>query len=111
MANSKNQKEEQTFTSYDELPYESYSFAYTRPEHLRTIGILFGMSPPAIETARILELGGASGGNVINFAAAYPKSYTLSVDLSKVEIEQGQKRVKDLKLKNIELKAMSIADL
>lgn len=111
MPNSKSQKQDQTFTSYDELPYESYSFAYTRPEHLRTIGVLFGMNPPEIETARVLELGGASGGNVINFAATYPKSYTLSVDLSKVEIEQGQKRVKDLKLKNIELKAMSIADL
>jgi methyltransferase-like protein/2-polyprenyl-3-methyl-5-hydroxy-6-metoxy-1,4-benzoquinol methylase len=98
-------------TSYDELPYESYPFAHTRPEHLRTIGLLFGMNPPKIEKARILELGSASGGNLINFASTYPNSYSLGVDLSKVEIDHGIKRIKDLGLNNIELKAMSITDL
>lgn len=96
---------------YDEIPYESYPFFYTRPEHLHTIGTLFGMVPPNIETARILELGCAAGSNIINFAETYPKSYTLGVDLSKVEIEHGVQKVKELALKNIELKHLSIIDI
>lgn len=100
-----------SLASYDDFPYESYSFAHSRPEHIRTVGLLFGMKPPAIETARVLELGCASGGNIINFATIYPKSYTLGVDLSKVEVDQGIKRINDLGLKNIELKHMSITDI
>jgi len=101
----------QTETSYDEFPYESYPFAYTRPEHLMTIGKLFGMNPTPMENARILELGSAAGGNIMNFASSYPKSYSLGVDLSKIEIDHGNKVVKELGLKNIELKNISITDL
>ena len=97
--------------SYDELPYESYPYFYTRPEHLHTIGTLFGMNPPNIETARVLELASAAGSNIINFAETYPKSYTLGVDLSKVEIDHGVQKIKDLALKNIELKHLSITDI
>ena len=97
--------------SYDEFPYESYPFPHTRPEYLRTIGVLFGMTPPALKTARVLELGCSNGGNIINFAETYPKSYSLGVDLSKTEIEHGHKLIQKLGLKNIELKHMSITDL
>ena len=50
--------------SYDEVPYVSYPYAATSPYHLHTISTLFGMNPPKIETARILELGCAAGGNL-----------------------------------------------
>jgi len=97
--------------SYDNYPYESYPFPHARPDYIRSIGMVFGMQPPAIETARILELGCAAGGNIINLAESYPKSYTLGIDLSKVEIEHGQKVIKELGLKNIELKHQSITEL
>lgn len=96
---------------YDQIPYASYPFEYNRPENLRTIGVLFGMNPPKLEAARVLELGSAEGGNLIRFAETYPKSYTLGVDLSGVEIARGQEHIKELGLKNIELKNMSITDL
>lgn len=97
--------------TYDDIPYPSYPFPYTRPEHLRTIGQLFGMTPPAIETARVLDIGCAEGGNMVNFAETYPKSYSLGVDLSKVQIDNGNTIIKALGFTNIELKAMSITDL
>ncbi|RYE06548.1 MAG: methyltransferase domain-containing protein [Rickettsiaceae bacterium] len=108
---SVNNSAETTFNSYDDFPYTSYPFAQTRPEYLRTIGKLFGLNPPAIETARILELGCAAGGNIISFAESYPDSYTLGVDLSEVQIKQGIELVNKLSLKNIELKNLSITDL
>ena len=66
-------------------------------------GMLFGMNPTKLENARVLELGCATGNNLIPIAAQYPKSECVGVDLSKVQIEQGQEIVKDLGLKNIKL--------
>ena len=97
--------------SYDNHPYDSYPLPHARPEPIRAIGTLFGMQPPPLETARILELGCAAGGNIINFAESFPKSYTLGIDLSKVQIEHGQKMIKELGLKNIELKHQSITEI
>ena len=111
MAKTKSKKMEAKEQGYDEVPYHGYPFDYNRPENLRTIGSLFGMTPPPLETARILELGCSDGGNLFRFAETYPKSFTLGVDLSKVEIGHGKKVLDQLKLKNVELKAMSITDL
>lgn len=96
---------------YDEIPYESYPCAQSSPEKLATIGRLFGMNPPKIETARVLELGSAAGGNLIPHAVNYPKGYYVGVDLSKVQVEDGQQHIKAMGLKNIELKHCSITDV
>ncbi len=96
---------------YDELPYQSFPYAYTKPSHLKTISLLFGMNAPEIETARVLELGCAEGGNLIPHAARYPKAKFVGVDLSKIQIDAGNVHVKSLGLKNIELKNCSITDI
>lgn len=108
---TKNTKPEIKEQGYDEMPYHGYPFEYNRPENLKTVAALFGVDAPKLETARILELGSSDGRNLFRFAETYPKSYTLGVDLSKVEIENGQKVLDKLKLKNLDLKAMSITDL
>lgn len=98
-------------TPYDETPYDSYPYAQSSPEKLATIGTLFGMNPPNIETARVLELGSAEGGNIIPHAVHYPKGYYVGVDLSKKQIDSGLEIIKSLGLKNIELKHCSITDI
>lgn len=97
--------------TYDETPYQSYPYAQSSPEKLATLGTLFGMNPPKIETARVLELGCAEGGNIIPHAVHYPKGEYIGVDLSKVQIDAGKKHIKELGLKNIELKHCSITDI
>lgn len=97
--------------SYDKLPYTSYPFEICSPELIRSRGILFGMNPPELKTARILELGCSDGGNMMRFAETYPQSYSLGIDLSEAQIEHGKQKINQLNLKNIELKAMSITDL
>jgi hypothetical protein len=54
-------------TSYDEVPYESYPFAQTHPDRLATVATLLGMQPAPVEQCRVLELGCASGGNLLRF--------------------------------------------
>ena len=71
-------------TSYDEVPYESFPFPQTHPDHLATLGRLFAIQPPPLERCRVLELGCASGGNLIPMAVAMPQAEFFGVDLSAI---------------------------
>ncbi|HJK86617.1 MAG TPA: methyltransferase regulatory domain-containing protein [Candidatus Megaira endosymbiont of Nemacystus decipiens] len=97
--------------SYESEPYESYPYHYTSPEKLASLALLFGMNPPKISSAKVLELGCASGGNIIPHALNHPKGKYVGVDLSEKQISEGVEHIKKLGLKNIELKAMSISDI
>ncbi|ABV73922.1 seryl-tRNA synthetase [Rickettsia canadensis str. McKiel] len=97
--------------TYDEVPYESYPYALTNPYHLSTLATLFGVNTPEVENSRILELGCAAGGNLIPHAVLYPKAHFVGVDLSKVQIDEAKKNVKELGLKNIEFYHCSITDI
>lgn len=98
-------------TSYDDFPYPSMPLPNTRPEHLRTIGKIFGMTPPPLEEARILELGCSSGENLFHFALNFPKAKLVGIDLSKTQIENGKKKLLELGLKNLELLNISINEI
>lgn len=48
--------------SYDDVPYQIYSFPQTHPDRLAVIGKLFGMTTAPVDKCRVLELGCAQGG-------------------------------------------------
>ncbi len=97
--------------SYDEVPYESHPYAQTHPSRLFTVATLFGLKPPPIEKCRVLELGCASGGNIIPMAERFPNAWFVGVDLSARQISDGEKVVHTLGLKNISLRHASIVDV
>ena len=84
---------EQVRSQYDQVPYTSHPFSQTAPEHLVAVAHLFGLKTPDVATSRVLELGCSSGGNLIPLAARHPGSKVLGLDLSGVQISQGQQRV------------------
>lgn len=96
---------------YNAVPYESHPFPQSAVEHLEAIAFVFGLDAPAARTARVLELGCAAGGNLIPFAARHPLSRCMGVDLSSVQIDQGQQAIARMGLGNIELRAMNLADI
>jgi methyltransferase-like protein/cyclopropane fatty-acyl-phospholipid synthase-like methyltransferase len=98
-------------TSYDEVPYSSHPYAHTHPYRMSVLGVLFGMQPASPDRCRVLELGCAGGGNLIPMAATLPESRFVGIDLSSVQIADGQRTVDALGLKNIELKHLSITDV
>jgi methyltransferase-like protein/2-polyprenyl-3-methyl-5-hydroxy-6-metoxy-1,4-benzoquinol methylase len=98
-------------TTYDEVPYLSYPYAQSHPNRLAVIATLFGMQPANVEKCRVLELGCASGGNIIPMAVEFPGSSFIGVDLSSRQIEDGAQTIKALGLENIELRAASITDV
>lgn len=97
---------------YDKLPYESYSFPYSHPARLSAVARLFGLNPPENKKFRVLELGSASGGNIIPLAMYYPEIEVVGVDYSAVQVEQGQKLIQALNLNDrVQLICQSITDI
>ena len=97
--------------TYDQVPYTSRPFPQSQPQRIAALGRLFGLTPTDIANARVLELGCASGGNLIPLAASLPEAKFTGVDLSSVQIGEGHARIARLGLKNIRLATMSIADI
>lgn len=96
--------------SYDDLPYFSKSFSKTQAGLQAAILQMIGHESPAIETARVLEIGCSFGGNIIPFALAYPKAKVVGVDLSEVQIQKGKEVIERIGLSNIELLHKNILD-
>jgi len=69
---------------YDAAPYDSHAFPQSAPGQLAAIAHLFGLDTPEVSTARVLEIGCASGGNLIPFAAQHPQARAVGIDLSPV---------------------------
>ncbi len=97
--------------NYDDYPYYSFPYEHSAPEHLAAVAHVFGLSAPDPRGARVLELGCAAGGNLIPFAVRNPDARAVGVDLSGVQVQEGRKRVKRLKLKNVELRQQDLMTL
>lgn len=93
---------------YDDYPYDSHPFPVSHPDRLAVLATLFGMQPADPQKCRVLELGCATGGNLIPMAMQLPKSQFFGVDLSSKQVEQGNQLVKELKLKNIKIEHKDI---
>ncbi|OFJ52929.1 methyltransferase regulatory domain-containing protein [Mycolicibacterium grossiae] len=96
---------------YDTTPYTSDAFPQSAPGRLAAIAHVFGLDTPDLATARVLEIGCASAGNLIPFAAMYPRARVVGVDLSEVQIAHGRARAAALGVENLELIAADLAQL
>jgi methyltransferase-like protein/SAM-dependent methyltransferase len=89
--------------SYDAMPYVREAFAQTHPARIGAIATLFGMDPAPIEACRVLEIGCASGDNLMPMAVAHPGSQFVGIDLSKRQVEIGLEDASKLAIDNLEL--------
>lgn len=89
--------------SYDEVPYQSLPFPETDLDHLRMVAHVFGLSAPPVTQARVLEIGCASGGNLIPMAVRYPQARFAGLDVSLKQVELARKRVAELGLTNVDI--------
>jgi len=93
---------------YDEVPYPSYPYVQSHPDRLATVATLLGLSPAPVNNCRVLEVGCASGGNIIPMGCALPQSKFVGIDYSARQIEQGQKTVAAMGLENVTLRHLDI---
>lgn len=95
-------------TSYDRIPYKSHPFPQSHPDRLATIATLFGLKPASVERCRVLELGCASGGNLLPMADQFPESHFLGIDASSRQVEDGNEFLSRAGLTNVELRCQDI---
>lgn len=97
--------------SYEAFPYNSKPIAVTEIGSMAALALLYGVTTAPPDCARVLELGCASGGNLIPMAYRYPGSRFTGIDLAPGQIAAGQREIAALGLENITLDVMSIADI
>jgi len=101
----------ETHNRYDEVPYPDLCYTQTHPGLLAMLGQLLGMSPAPAENCRVLEIGCASGGNLLAMAAVLPNSTFVGIDYSAVQIEAAQKAAQGSGLSNITFQQMDILNI
>jgi SAM-dependent methyltransferase/DUF971 family protein len=77
-------------SSYDQLPYETRARRKTHPDTLATLATVFGLEPPDVSTARVLELGCGTGENLLAIASALPRATCVGVDFSAPQIAHAE---------------------
>ncbi len=102
--------EPESLNSYDEVPYPSFPYSQSHPDHLATIATLLGLTPP-MRPYRVLELGCAAGGNLVPMSIDKPDCEFVGVDYSAKQIAGGLEVVEVLKIDNLRLHASSILDI
>lgn len=96
---------------YDEVPYPNYAYSYTHPDALATLATLLSLTPTPVDRCRVLELGCASGGNLIPMAHTLPDSEFIGLDYSGQQIAAGRAAISALDLCNVTLKQLDIRNI
>jgi SAM-dependent methyltransferase len=76
--------------TYDQQPYSQFTWEFTHPGRLAATARLRGLDPPSVATARVLELGCASGTNLLPMAEQLPGASFVGLDRSAVQVAQGR---------------------
>jgi predicted O-methyltransferase YrrM len=96
---------------YDAVTYPSGTFLQTHPNRLAVLARMHGLSAPEVETARVLEIGGGDGLNVIAMAAAWPRATFVNIDLAENTIARGTAMIERAGLTNVHCIVGDILDL
>ncbi len=103
--------EHDALLSYNSLPFEGRAHRETHPARLGAAVRLYGVRPPPIETARVLDLGCGSGDNLIGMASSLPNATFVGIDVSDRQIALGRKIIDALGLANVTLEPIGILEI
>ena len=88
---------------YDAVGYVGRSNPLSHPDVLATVATLHGLSPPAVASCRVLDVGCGDGANLLPMAAALPDGQFVGCDLSPRAISVAREAVAQLGLGNVTL--------
>lgn len=79
-----------TSTPYDQLRYPGKFYPQASPSRMAVVAALYGLTPPAFRSCRVLELGCGEGGQLVPIAHAFSGSECLGVDLSSAAVARAR---------------------
>ena len=94
-----------------DILYPSYAIEESHPGHLGGRAWCVGLETMDPSTALILEIGCASGGNVLPLASEFPEATIIACDPSAQEIALARARATEAQLTNIEFHHCGVAEL
>ena len=97
--------------AYNILPFPVNTIPYTAPNTLAARGILFGLTPPAADSCRVLDIACGRGLNLMFMAELFPNSEFVGVDLSQRHIDEASEFSEKLGFGNLSFKQMSLTEL
>ncbi|TNF36646.1 MAG: methyltransferase domain-containing protein [Deltaproteobacteria bacterium] len=97
---------------YDDVPYPALVHPATHPRVIGAMATLFGLDAAPPDRCRVLDLGCASGTNVMSLAADAPESRFVGVDVAASGILRGRERARLAGIDNVRLEVGDLsADL
>lgn len=96
--------------AYDALAYPDLAYACTHPSRLAALAAVHGRPGADPRTARVLEIGCATGANLLPMAYGLPEATFVGIDLSAGQIEVARRAATSLGLANVELHALDLRD-
>lgn len=98
-------------TDYNDVLYPNLCHYHTHPDRLAIPAILLGLNPPPTDRCRVLEIGCASGSNLIPMAYTLPNSTFVGIDYSTKQIEEAQATATALNIPNISFQHLDIMEV
>lgn len=89
--------------AYEDIAYVGRPNPNGHPQRLAAIGRLFGLEPPPVETARVLEVGCGDGANLLPMAVALPGARFTGCDFSALLMSRARRMADGLGVGNVEL--------
>lgn len=100
-----------TPSSYDLIPFQGKPAPERAPDTFHVFALLFGLTPPPVDSFSLVELGCGAGSALLPLAVMYPEATFVGIDSAAGQIERGQDLVDELKLTNVELRSQEIEDM
>jgi len=105
-----NEITERLKADYDAVAYESEPQPLSHPNRLAVVAAMRGLAAAPTNNCKVLEIGCASGGNLIPMAEQLPGSRFVGFDLSPRQIEVGSGVIGELGLTNVELRTQDLME-
>jgi len=93
---------------YDEIHFPNLPVPTSQPDRLATIGLLRGLDTTPPSRAKVLELGCATGQNLLPLADRYPEATFLGIDFSAGQIARAQEAAAAVGLTNVQFQHADI---
>ncbi|MEX2215001.1 MAG: class I SAM-dependent methyltransferase [Phycisphaeraceae bacterium] len=97
--------------AYDSIAYPDHAQRDAHVRQLEAVAVLMGMNPPAVTDCRVLEIGCATGANLLPQAYDLPESRFVGIDLSPAQIQTANSLAQKLELGNIDFRAADLCDI